>query len=114
MLRTAGLVASRRDGKMVMYALTDPGRALLDVVLAQVPARVTELPMLPMAPEPVDAPRAPRADGARRFRVEGMDCASCARTVEKAVAALDGVRAAEVSFGTATMLVDGDGRPASA
>ena len=37
-LRTAGLVSSRRDGKMVMYAMTDPGRALLDVVLAQVPA----------------------------------------------------------------------------
>src|SRR3954451_12369519 len=37
-LRTAGLVSSRRDGKMVMYALTDPGRALLDVVLGQVPA----------------------------------------------------------------------------
>ena len=36
--RTAGLVSSRRDGKMVMYAMTDPGRALLDVVLAQVPA----------------------------------------------------------------------------
>ena len=36
-LRTAGLVSSRRDGKMVMYALTEPGRALLDVVLAQVP-----------------------------------------------------------------------------
>ena len=35
-LRTAGLVSSRRDGKMVMYALTEPGRALLDVVLAQV------------------------------------------------------------------------------
>ncbi len=32
-LRTAGLVRSRRDGKMVMYALTDQGRALLDVVL---------------------------------------------------------------------------------
>jgi len=37
-LRTAGLVSSRRDGKMVMYALTEPGRALLDVVLAKVPA----------------------------------------------------------------------------
>lgn len=32
-LRTAGLVRSRRDGKMVMYALTDRGRALVDVVL---------------------------------------------------------------------------------
>jgi ArsR family transcriptional regulator, lead/cadmium/zinc/bismuth-responsive transcriptional repressor len=34
-LRTAGLVRSRRDGKMVMYALTDRGRALVDVVLAE-------------------------------------------------------------------------------
>ncbi len=33
-LRTAGLVRSRRDGKMVMYDLTDRGRALVDVVLA--------------------------------------------------------------------------------
>jgi len=33
-LRTAGLVRSRRDGKMVMYALTGRGRALVDVVLA--------------------------------------------------------------------------------
>jgi DNA-binding transcriptional ArsR family regulator len=33
-LRTAGLVRSRRDGKMVMYALTDRGRALVDAVLA--------------------------------------------------------------------------------
>jgi DNA-binding transcriptional ArsR family regulator len=32
-LRTAGLVASRRDGKMVLYALTGAGRALLDAVL---------------------------------------------------------------------------------
>jgi DNA-binding transcriptional ArsR family regulator len=32
-LRTAGLVRSRRDGKMVMYALTDRGRELLDVML---------------------------------------------------------------------------------
>ncbi|MDX8153383.1 metalloregulator ArsR/SmtB family transcription factor [Patulibacter brassicae] len=33
-LRSAGLVASRRDGKMVMYSLTDAGRALLGAVLA--------------------------------------------------------------------------------
>jgi DNA-binding transcriptional ArsR family regulator len=31
-LRTAGLVRSRRDGKMVMYAVTDAGRALIDAV----------------------------------------------------------------------------------
>ena len=36
-LRTAGLVASRRDGKMVMYSLTPRGRALLGAVLE--PAR---------------------------------------------------------------------------
>ncbi len=33
-LRTAGLVSSRREGKMVMYAVTDAGRALLEAVLA--------------------------------------------------------------------------------
>ena len=32
-LRDQSVVRSRRDGKMVMYALTDEGRALLDVVL---------------------------------------------------------------------------------
>lgn len=35
-LRTAGLVRSRRDGKMVMYALTDTGRALVDLVIGEV------------------------------------------------------------------------------
>jgi ArsR family transcriptional regulator, lead/cadmium/zinc/bismuth-responsive transcriptional repressor len=34
-LRAAGLVSSRRDGKMVMYSLTDAGRSLLAVVLAR-------------------------------------------------------------------------------
>src|SRR6266705_2046242 len=32
-LRSAGLVRSRRDGKMVMYALTEEGAALLAAVL---------------------------------------------------------------------------------
>ncbi len=31
-LRNAGLVSSRREGKMVMYAVTDTGRALLAAV----------------------------------------------------------------------------------
>jgi ArsR family transcriptional regulator, lead/cadmium/zinc/bismuth-responsive transcriptional repressor len=31
-LRNAGLVSSRREGKMVMYAVTDGGRALLAAV----------------------------------------------------------------------------------
>jgi Cd2+/Zn2+-exporting ATPase len=42
------------------------------------------------------------------YRIEGMDCAACAQTVEKVVAALDGVRAAHVSFGSATLAVEGD------
>jgi DNA-binding transcriptional ArsR family regulator len=32
-LRSAGLVTSRRDGKMVMYSVTEAGRALLAAVL---------------------------------------------------------------------------------
>jgi len=34
LLRSEGLVTSRREGKMVMYELTDRGRRLLDVALA--------------------------------------------------------------------------------
>jgi Zn2+/Cd2+-exporting ATPase len=63
--------------------------------------------MLPMAPS---APPEPGAE-AERYRVEGMDCAACAQTVEKVVAALDGVRAARVSFGNATLAVEGDVEP---
>lgn len=36
-LRAAGLVASRRDGKMVMYSVTEAGRALLSAVRAGQP-----------------------------------------------------------------------------
>jgi DNA-binding transcriptional ArsR family regulator len=32
-LRAAGLASSRRDGKMVMYSLTDAGRSLLQAIL---------------------------------------------------------------------------------
>ena len=38
-LRTHGIVRSRRQGKMVMYALTDEGQALLASVLAAPAAR---------------------------------------------------------------------------
>ena len=38
-LRAAGVVVSRRDGKMVMYSLTREGEALVDVVLAAEVAR---------------------------------------------------------------------------
>jgi Cd2+/Zn2+-exporting ATPase len=46
--------------------------------------------------------------GPRRFRVEGMDCAACARTVEKSVAVLEGIDSAQVSFGAGTLVVAGD------
>jgi ArsR family transcriptional regulator, lead/cadmium/zinc/bismuth-responsive transcriptional repressor len=32
-LRAAGLVRSRREGKMVIYALTDRGRELLEAII---------------------------------------------------------------------------------
>jgi ArsR family transcriptional regulator, lead/cadmium/zinc/bismuth-responsive transcriptional repressor len=35
LLRTAGLVTSRREGKMVMYSLTERGRELLAATLAE-------------------------------------------------------------------------------
>jgi Cd2+/Zn2+-exporting ATPase len=67
------------------------------------------LPMAPPEPPEVEPEPAPLLDAtAARFRVDGMDCASCAKTVEKAVAGLAGVRNAQVSFGNATLLVDGD------
>ena len=34
-LRSHGLVVSRRDGKLVMYSLTDEGRSLLGAVLGE-------------------------------------------------------------------------------
>jgi DNA-binding transcriptional ArsR family regulator len=34
MLRSLGLASSRRDGKMVLYRLTETGRALLSAVLS--------------------------------------------------------------------------------
>ena len=34
-LRSHGLVRSRRDGKLVMYSLTDAGRSLLSAVLGE-------------------------------------------------------------------------------
>jgi Cd2+/Zn2+-exporting ATPase len=65
------------------------------------------LPMAPAAPEPGPQP----SRDAGRYRVEGMDCAACAQTVEKVVAALDGVRVARVSFGNATLAVEGEVDP---
>jgi DNA-binding transcriptional ArsR family regulator len=37
-LRAAGLALSRRDGKMVLYSLTDAGRSMVAAVCDEVPA----------------------------------------------------------------------------
>lgn len=39
------------------------------------------------------------------FTIEGMDCADCARTIEKAISALPGVQSAVVNFGAARLSV---------
>ncbi len=46
-----------------------------------------------------------RAGAGLLFDVSGMDCADCARTVEKTVAALPGIAAASVNFGAGTLEV---------
>jgi Cd2+/Zn2+-exporting ATPase len=42
------------------------------------------------------------------YKIKGMDCADCARTVEKGVSGLAGARRVEVDFATATLRLDGD------
>ena len=45
--------------------------------------------------------------GIRRFRVEGMTCASCVRRVEKALAGVPGVAAVQVNLATEEAAVEG-------
>src|SRR5436190_13433397 len=42
------------------------------------------------------------------FIIEGMDCGDCARTIEKAVAAIPGIKEASVSFGAGRLAVKTD------
>jgi Zn2+/Cd2+-exporting ATPase len=44
----------------------------------------------------------------KTYTVEGMDCADCARTIEKGVSRLDGVTSAQVDFATSKLHIDGD------
>jgi Cd2+/Zn2+-exporting ATPase len=48
---------------------------------------------------------APASADTLRFHISGMDCADCALSVERAVAALPGVGVARVNFGAATLTV---------
>ncbi len=47
------------------------------------------------------------------FKVTGMDCASCAHAVSKAVSKIAGVAGVDVSFAAGKMEVDYDPRRAS-
>jgi Zn2+/Cd2+-exporting ATPase len=42
------------------------------------------------------------------FRITGMDCADCAKSIERGVGKLDGVSACAISFGAAVLKVEGD------
>ncbi len=44
----------------------------------------------------------------RRFTLDGMDCASCARSIEKGVSSLEGVEGCEVDFTANRLRVRGD------
>ena len=44
----------------------------------------------------------------KTFILEGLDCANCAAKIERAVAALDGVSSASVSFLTLKMVIEGE------
>ena len=46
-----------------------------------------------------------------RFQVTGMDCANCARSIEKGVAGLPNVEAATINFTTGTLRVAGTAAP---
>ena len=48
------------------------------------------------------------ADIEQTFQITGMDCASCARTVESGIAKLDGVELCELNFTTETLRLQGD------
>ena len=47
------------------------------------------------------------ATTARRYKVAGMDCGSCAMTIEAALSRLAGVERAQVDFTTETLQVEG-------
>ncbi|MBI4101357.1 MAG: heavy metal translocating P-type ATPase [Candidatus Nealsonbacteria bacterium] len=47
------------------------------------------------------------------FKIKGMHCASCAMTIQKAVLKLPGIKKAEVSFGSETLLAEYDEKSVS-
>jgi Cd2+/Zn2+-exporting ATPase len=47
----------------------------------------------------------------KSFQIKGLDCASCAQTVEMGIAQLEGVQRCELNFASATLRVAGDVTP---
>jgi Cd2+/Zn2+-exporting ATPase len=47
-------------------------------------------------------------DNPQNFRITGMDCADCAKSIEKGVGKLDGVTTCAINFGAATLKVEGN------
>ena len=47
---------------------------------------------------------------ALEFKVQGMDCANCAKSIESAVARMDGVQQCDLNFTTETLRVTGTAR----
>ncbi|MCZ7669081.1 MAG: heavy-metal-associated domain-containing protein [Chloroflexi bacterium] len=45
------------------------------------------------------------------YHITGMDCADCARSLEKGVGKLDGIASCQISFTTETLRVQGDAAP---
>jgi copper chaperone CopZ len=44
----------------------------------------------------------------KTFKLEGLDCASCAAKIEAGIAKLDGVNSATVNFATAKLIIEGE------
>ena len=83
-------------------------RVALDPALLDRPGVVARIEALGYT-VPIFAPA-----GALRYRISGMDCVDCARSVERVVAVLPGVATARVNFGAATLTVvpaTGTGHP---
>ena len=99
LLKGAGLARSERDGKMVMYELTDRGRALVDALMATAEVRhVTPIELQTVAPAPVAPITRGRYEVLAR-RVKLLSWLSLAwMTVEGVVAILAGLAASSIAL----------------
>jgi len=44
----------------------------------------------------------------QKFRLEGLECASCAAKMEKAINKIDGVKQATINFMTTRLVIEGE------